>query len=267
MAQVTSTVIPIVYDDLGQGEPALLFMPGWCSNRTVFEALAARCSLHRRTLVLDWRGHGESGPAADDFGNNGLVEDALAVIQASDAQQVVPVAHAHAGWVAIELRRRLGALIPKLVLLDWLILEAPPPFLEALQGMQSPAQWRQTVEQIFSLWLHGVDDPVLIRFVREEMGAYGFAMWARAARAIGTAYAQAGSPLQALAALETTVPVLHLYAQPEEAGYLTAQQFFAAAHPWFSLRKLHARSHFPMVEVPDEVAAALEGFISGTGCS
>jgi pimeloyl-ACP methyl ester carboxylesterase len=265
MAQVTSTGLSIVYDDLGQGEPALLMMPGWCSNRTVFQALAPRCNLHRRTLVLDWRGHGESEQPADDFGNNDLVEDALAVIQASGAQQVVPVAHAHAGWVAIELRRRLGALIPKLVLLDWLILEAPPPFLEALQGMQSPAQWQQTVEQIFSLWLHGVDDPKLIRFVREEMGAYGFAMWSRAAREIGTAYAQAGSPLQALAALETAVPVLHLYAQPEDSGYLTAQQSFAAVHPWFSVHKLHACSHFPMLEVPDEMAVALEGFVTGTG--
>jgi hypothetical protein len=41
------------------------------------------------------------------------------VIEASQAQHVVPVALSHAGWVAIELRRRLGALIPKLVLLDW----------------------------------------------------------------------------------------------------------------------------------------------------
>lgn len=98
----------ISYDDSGRGEPALLFMPGWCGSRAVFEQLASRCSTHRRTLGLDWRGHGQSGSSQDDFGSDGLVEDALAVIEASGAERIVPAALAHAGWVAIELRRRLA---------------------------------------------------------------------------------------------------------------------------------------------------------------
>ncbi len=119
------------------------------------------------------------------------------------------------------------------------------------------------MEQVFALWLHGVDSAGLIRFVREEMGAFGVDMWARAAREISAAYAQAGSPLQALAALDPAPPVLHLYAQPDDPGYLSAQESFAAAHPWFSVRKLHARSHFPMFEVPDEMASAIERFVRG----
>jgi len=119
-----------------------------------------------------------------------LVEDALAVITASGAQRVVPVALAHAGWAAIELRSRLEERIPKLVHLEWLILGAPPPFLEALQGMQSPQTGRETVQQIFSSWTQGVDNPRLVRFGREEMGSYGFEMWARAAREIKKAYAE-----------------------------------------------------------------------------
>ncbi len=184
MAQVTSNGIRINYDDLGQGEPALLLMPGWCANRTVFQDLAPRCSTRYRTLVLDWRGHGGSGPPSGDFGYDGLVEDALAVIKASGARQVVPVALAHAGWVAIELKFRLEDRITKLVLLDWIIMEAPAPFLEVLQGMQSPEHWHETVEQILSSWLQGVDNPSLIQFVKDEMGSYGFEMWARAAREI-----------------------------------------------------------------------------------
>lgn len=261
MAQAISSGVKISYDDLGRGEPALLFLPGWCANRTVFRDLATRCSAHRRALALDWRGHGESGSPTSDFGDNGFVEDALVVIKASGARKIVPVALAHAGWVAIELRRRLKERIQKLVLLDWIILEAPPPFLEALKGMQSPDHWRKTVERIFDLWLHGVDNPALSRFVREEMGAYGFEMWARAAREISAAYAKAGSPLQALSLLKPPVPVLHLYAQPEDAGYLAAQQSFAASHAWFHVRKMNARSHFPMFEIPGEMALAIEPFI------
>lgn len=262
MAQAQSRGTMIDFDDQGKGEPALLFMPGWCSSRGVFEPLASRCAARRRTLALDWRGHGRSETPASDFGASDLVEDALAVIAAGGAQNVVPVALSHAGWVAIELRRRLGARIPKLVLLDWIILEAPPPFLGVLQALQDPSQWQQTREQLFGMWLEGVDSAALSRFIREDMGSYPFEMWARAGREIAAAYAEAGSPLRALATLDPPLPVLHLYAQPDDPAYLAAQQSFAVAHPWFRVEKLQARSHFPMFEAPEAMAAAIEQFVA-----
>lgn len=236
-------------------------MPGWCRNRTVFQDLAPGCSAHRRTLVLDWRGHGGSGQPKGDFGFGELVSDAIAVIEASGSQQVVPVALAHSGWIAIELRRRLRQRIPKLVLVDWIVLEPPKPFLEALKGMQDPDKWRQTVEHIFSQWLQCADNKRLIQFVRREMGSYGFQMWARAAREIAAAYAESGSPLHALSSFNPPLPVLHLYAQPPDPNYLAAQQKFASSHSWFNVLKLEARSHFPMFEVSDQMASAIERFV------
>ncbi|MEM0029503.1 MAG: alpha/beta hydrolase [Candidatus Nitrosocaldus sp.] len=261
MKKVTSDGVEIVYDDLGKGEPTLLFMPGWCSDRRVFQDLILHFTMRRRTLALDWRGHGESGSSKDDFGNDALVSDALAVIEASKARQVIPVALAHAGWIAIELRRRLGALIPKLVLVDWILTEPPQQFLEALKGMQDPYRWQETVEAIFSQWLHGVDNPRLINFVHQVMGSYSFDMWARAAREISRAYAKAGSPFHALSLLRPPVSVLHIYAQSPVPDYLTIQQEFASSHPWFSVYRLKAYSHFPMFEVPDEMVTVIEQFI------
>jgi pimeloyl-ACP methyl ester carboxylesterase len=263
LAQVTSTEVPIVYDDLGQGDPAFLFLPGWCANRTVFQDLAPLCARRHRALVLDWRGHGESGSPQADFGKDELVEDALSVIHASGARRIVPVALSHAGWVAIELRQRLGARVEKLVMLDWIIMMQPPrEFFEGLEGMQSRERWRETVERIFAVWLSDVNQPALIRFVREEMGSYGFDMWSRAAREISSAYADLGVPIQILSRMNPPVPVMHLYAQPEDPRYLTAQELFAASHSWFSVQRLNARSHFPMYEVPDDMAKAIDEFVS-----
>ena len=42
--------------------------------------------------------------------------------------------------IAIELRRRLGDRIAKLMLVDWLV-QAPPPFLRVLEANQSPDRW------------------------------------------------------------------------------------------------------------------------------
>ncbi len=106
------------YDDQGDGDVTFLFLPGWCGPRTYFGALADRLSAGHRTLTIDWRGHGESEPATGDFGVEDLVDDAASLIEQRGAGRVVPVAAAHAGWVAIELRRRLGAgLIPGIVFL------------------------------------------------------------------------------------------------------------------------------------------------------
>jgi pimeloyl-ACP methyl ester carboxylesterase len=261
LAITNSQGVSIVYDDLGQGEPALLFMPGWCANRTVFQDLLSGCSRHRRTLALDWREHGQSGPAGGEFGEEQLLADALSVITASRASQVVPVSLAQAGWVALKLRKSLGVRISKLVHLNWLVLEPPAAFLQALDGMQSLESWSQTVNQIFDLWINGVENPKLTRFVREEMGVYGFEMWSRAAREIKAAYARSGNPLKALLGLSPSVPVLHLYAQPQDLGYFTAQQIFAETHPWFYVEKLKAQSHFPLFEVPEEICTAIEQFV------
>lgn len=124
-AEAHSDGLRINYSDSGQGEPALLYLPGWASDHTQVDPTAQLSAEHRRVLVLDWRGHGRSESPSTDFGYKEMVEDALSVIEASGAQHVVPVAQAHAGWVAIELRRRLGERTPRLVLTSFLVLDPP----------------------------------------------------------------------------------------------------------------------------------------------
>lgn len=255
----------IVYEDSGAGEPAILCLPGWCAGRAAFDELASRLASGHRVLTMDWRGHGGSSSPASDFGASELVDDALAVIAASGARRVVPVATAHAGWVAIDLRRRLGDRIAKLVLVDWIVTDPPPPFLGALAAMQDPAKALQVRDQLFAMWTQGVQHPGVLRYVREDMGAYPAAMWSRAGREIAAGYAREGSPLQALGALEPPMPVLHLYAQPADPAYLAAQVAFAAEHPWFTVCKLDARSHFPTIEVPEQVQSPIEAFVAEMG--
>ncbi|UFP93954.1 alpha/beta fold hydrolase [Gloeobacter morelensis] len=262
MSKIDERTTSIYFDDWGQGEPAVLLLPGWCVSRSAFDALGEEIGKHRRVLTLELRGHGEAPSVNSDFSTADLLADALALVEASGARQVIPLSLSHAGWVAIELRRALGTRVPGIVLLDWIVLEAPPPFLDALQGLQDPGRWQQTRDQLFALWSKGVADPAVRGFIHRDMGHYGFEMWARAGREIDAAYCEAHSPLMALAALTPPVPAVHLYAQPEDAQYLESQQNFATAHPWFQVQKLPAQSHFPMIEVPHLVAQAVEEFIA-----
>lgn len=86
----TSGPVAIAFDDVGDGEPALLFLPGRCSNRTTFRSLLAPAARHRRALALDWLDHGGSVRTAADFGWEDLISDAAAVIGAAGLRSVVP---------------------------------------------------------------------------------------------------------------------------------------------------------------------------------
>jgi len=260
MPETTASGVEIHYDERGSGEPVILCLTGWCASHRHFDGVAERLATSRKVVSLDWRGHGESAAPNGDFGARELVLDALAVIAASGARTIVPVATAHAGWIAIELRRRLGDRIPKIVLLDWIVLDPPPPFLGALEAMQDLARCRQTVDQLFGMWVAGSAHPGITDFIHNDMGRYGTDMWARAGREIAGAYAREGTPLAALAALDPPPRVLHLYSVPKDEEYLAAQQGFATSHPWYQVRRLDTSTHFPTLEAPDVVAAAIAAF-------
>jgi pimeloyl-ACP methyl ester carboxylesterase len=252
----------IAYDERAGTGAALLLMSGWCGDRTVFAPMMDEVPAGRRALCLDWRGHGESTRDVPDFGTNDLVADALDVIDRSGAETVIPVALSHAGWVAIELRRRLGpAAIPGIVLVDWMVLGPPPGFADALEGLQGPG-WRDVRSALFSMWTTGVSSQAVLDYVA-SMADYGQVDWSRAGREIAASFAAEGTPLAALEGIAKSgqaCPTLHVYAQPDDPAVLAAQQAYAAEHPWFSVARLDAHSHFPMLEVPQDLARAVDAF-------
>jgi pimeloyl-ACP methyl ester carboxylesterase len=109
-----------------------------------------------------------------------------------------------------------------------------------------------------ALWTRGAG-PRVTRFVREEMTKADFPMWARAARSIAARYKR-GTPLDALAALSPPVPTLHLCVATPDSDTIAVQRDFAGRHPWFDVLPITASSHFPMLEIPDEMADAIVRF-------
>jgi len=253
----------ISYEDHGDGEPAFLCLTGWCSSRARFEHLVPVLTRTRRTLALDWRGHGDSARDVGEFGQAEMLDDALATIEAAGVERVIPVAASHSGWIAIELRRRLGPeRVPAIVHMDWMVLEPPERYMAVIRGLQSAETWADARDTLFRIWRADVDAPEITRVIdamREQDGD----MWMRSGREIAAAYERGGSPLAAYERIDPRpTRVLHLYGQPPDPAYFRAQQDFAAAHPWFSVEMLPARTHFAMVETPEEAAAAIERFLA-----
>lgn len=257
-------MVEVTYSGTGAGESSLLLMPGWCSSSAVFSPVSAALARRHRVVAIDWPGHGASPEPDADFGFEEMASAAAGVADSIGAGEIVPVAVSHAGWIAIDLFRRMPDRIRRIVLIDWLVLDPPPPFLGALAALQDEEAWRGVRDVLFSKWSGDPADERVRQFLQRDMAGFGFDMWARGGREIAKAYASSGSPLAALSAMPDRPLVRHLYAQPDDPGYLSAQQSFAEQHPWFSVVKLNARTHFPMFEIPSAVAAEIENAASMT---
>jgi pimeloyl-ACP methyl ester carboxylesterase len=250
------------YDDQGHGSPTLLFLTGWCSSRARWARVAELCAERHRTLNFDWRGHGDSDAAPGDFGVDELVEDALSLLDARGVDSFIPCSASHSGWVAIELRRRVPERVERIVHLDWMVAEPSVLYMNLLEQLQSSSNWAGARDALFEIWRGGVElgaveDAIAV------MTAQGQDMWMRSGRVIESSYRQHGSPLAALAALDTPPPALHVYGQPRSPEYLELQRAASTEHPWFSVDHLDVRSHFSMIEAPAAVAASIERFVTG----
>lgn len=259
----------LAFDDIGAGKPALLLLPGWCADRGILATLAEVLSEKRRVVNLDLLGHNESSSPDRDFGIEDIIGESLQLVDSLGIDEFITVSVAHAGWIAVELRRRLVNRIPKMVFLDWIIIEPPQIFFETLEKMQQPNQWQSARDALFLAWSLG--DPNLVKPFNEFMTNYDFDMWSRAGREITKSYKEFGSALQVLQTLKPEPTVLNLYsptqaanlyAQSDDSTYFEAQQNFAQNHLWFRFQRLTSNSHLPSVEVTQEVADAIESFIN-----
>lgn len=245
------------FDDLGQGEPALLLLTGWCSSRARWAKSAPLLARNRRVVNFEWRGHGDSAPADEDFGTPQMAEDALEVLAATGVESFIPCSASHSGWVAIELRRCLPERVPAIVHLDWMVIEPSDPYMRLIRDLQAEETWPSARDKLFEIWRGGEQRPEVEEALGVMHGQDG-EMWMRSGRVIEDSYRRHGSPLHALDELARPPSVLHVYGQPSAPEYLEAQERFARDHEWFAVRRVDARTHFSMLEVPEAVAAAIE---------
>ena len=265
MPQALADGVGIAYDDLrtdgAEDQPPLVLLTGWCSSKERWRAVAELCARHRRVLSTEWRGHRASGSPTTDFGLEEMVGDVLAVADDAGLEPVRAVRR-----VALRLRRA-GA--PAAI--SRADPEAPArrlvrrPAASPLSRRPRAADDRRVAgraRQALRVWIAGSEEASVAEAIG-VMRRHGVEMWQRSGREIAAGYDRVGSPTDAWASLDPPVPVLHLYGQPQDPGFLDVQKAFAAAQPWFVVRKLPGVTRFAMLETPREVAAAIEGFVAG----
>ncbi|MGA4844222.1 alpha/beta fold hydrolase [Streptomyces sp. G45] len=266
MNTMTLNGVEIGFDDQGYAfdGPTLVLLPGWAHDLRAFDRLLPYLRTEHRVVRVCWRGHGpDRTPLAADWGVEEQVDDTIALLDALEVESFVPVSHAHGGWVSMGMAERLGAArVPRLLLLDLIMTPPPAEFTAAVRALQSRDTWRQAREDLLRSWLDSSDNEPVRQHTLFEAGGHGFDMWARSGREVERAYATWGSPMDRLAALTEPRPVRHVFSHPKAPEYDEIHARFQERNPWFSYRRLNGETHFPGIELPEEVAAEIRTLLS-----
>lgn len=264
MHTITIDGTPITFDDQGLSDgPVLLLLSGWGHDHRAYDELLPYLVPHHRVIRMDWRGHGIDRTPVAEFGLAEQVSDVVGLLDALSVDSFVPVAHAHAGWTALQLADRLGAArVPAVMIIDLIMTAAPREFLNGIRAFRDPARWQSSRLEFLRAWLAGSHNEAVNRHIRTEMGGFGFEVWAQAGRVIEDAYATWGSPMSRMEKMIEPARVHHIFCRPERTAYDDLHDGFRARNPWFSYARLDGTTHFPQLELPLRVAEELRDLLA-----
>ena len=247
----------LAYDVAGAGDPPMIFVHGWCCDRSYFAPQVRHFSASHAVVTVDLRGHGESGgpepgPGAYDIAV--LADDVLAVAAAAAFRQPVLVGHSLGALIGLSCAARPGAL-RALVMIDPAPITNEPAkaFLresvDAVRG-DDDGSWRTAFARGMFLPTDVARRPEII------------AGFPAVAPGIAAAVLRAMGEFDGASVLGgATAPVLSI----GSAVPANSPADLRRACPEITIGQTVGAGHFIQLEVPEQVNAMIERFLAITG--
>lgn len=244
----------LAYDAAGAGDPPMIFVHGWCCDRSYFAPQFEHFASGHAVVAMDLRGHGDSGRPAARHGSyevDVMADDVLSVAGAAGCDRPVLVGHSLGALIGLACAARAGA-IRALVMVDPAPItneKAKRFFQESVAAVAADdsGSWRATfVEGMFL-----PTDAARRAAIIEQMTRTSPAISAEVMRVMGE-FDGAGALAQA------TVPVLSI----GSAVPSNASADLRRLCPAITVGQTVGSGHFNQLEVPDQVNAMIERFLA-----
>jgi pimeloyl-ACP methyl ester carboxylesterase len=258
-ASLSMAGVRLVYDTAGAGEPPLLFVHGWCCDRSYFAPQFEHFAASHAVAAMDLRGHGASDgpeprPGGYDLGV--LADDVLGVAAAAGFSAPVLVGHSLGALIGLVCAARPGA-VRALVMVDPAPItneKAKRFFRESVDAVAADedGSWRAK----FAAGMFLPTDVIRRAAIIEGMAGTSPGIAASLMRAMGEfdgASALSGA----------TVPVLSI----GSAVPSNASAELRRLCPAITTGQTVGAGHFNQLEVPGQVNPMIERFLALHGLS
>jgi pimeloyl-ACP methyl ester carboxylesterase len=122
---VTSVIsadgVRIVFDQKGNGKPAIIFVHGWSNNKIIWDAQVTHFSEKYKAIAVDLAGCGESGNNRTKWTMSAFGDDVAAIINKLKLKKVVLVGFSMGAPVVVEAAAKMPENIAGVVLVDDLL--------------------------------------------------------------------------------------------------------------------------------------------------
>jgi pimeloyl-ACP methyl ester carboxylesterase len=241
----------LAYDDIGAGDPALVFIHGWCCDRSYFAPQVEHFSATHRVIAVDQRGHGKSAAASDgDYAVGSLANDAADLIRALGLDRPVVIGHSLGGCVALQLAAAHPAAVRGVVMVD----PAPIVLSDALRGLFATLPDLVGTVEGRKAFVGGMfapsDDAERKARIVDGMSAMPDGIAVAALMGVGS-----WDGTSALAACAVPIVSIGSLAPTNEAAALKSH----CGH--IEIGQTVGAGHFNQLEVPEQVNAMIERFL------
>jgi len=259
MAETLSAAgLQLAYDAAGAGDPPMIFVHGWCCDRSYFAPQFAHFAKRHAVVTMDLRGHGDSGRPEATHGRydiDKLAGDVLSVATAAGFGRPVLVGHSLGALIGLACAAQADA-IRALVMVDPAPItneRAKTFFRESVAAVAADddGSWRAK----FAAGMFLSTDVTRRAAIIDQMTSMPPAISAEVMRVMG----EFDSSVLARA----TVPVLSI----GSAGPANAPADLRRLCPAIIIGQTVGAGHFCQLEVPDQVNAMIEHFLVVNGLS
>jgi pimeloyl-ACP methyl ester carboxylesterase len=163
--------VKIAFTVQGEGEPAIVFIPGWSCDKSYWKEQMDVFSKQFKVIAIDLGGQGESGVERKNWTIEAFGEDVTAVINHLKLKKVILVGHSMGGVVIIEAAKLLKGKVLGLVGVDafqkfeddWIIKQRD----EILKAFKK--DFKTVTKQFIKKMFNANSDSVLVNKIAESM--------------------------------------------------------------------------------------------------
>lgn len=252
MPHLTRNGVKLYYEETGNGPP-MIFVHGWCCDRTYHAPQAAHFAATHRCVSVDLRGHGESDKPEQAYTVPGFADDVAWLCGELGLVKPVVVGHSMGGAIALALAAARPDLPRAIVMLDGAIVW--PAEIASLAAQLAPAFWSATyldaARGLLDRMFMDTDDAARREHITEGMLATPQHVMASEWEAL-TAFDSE------TAATACSVPAMYVGSHAPVADMARIRLLM----PHAVLAQTAASGHFHQLEVPEQVNAMIERFLA-----